>query len=192
MFKLKNIIKSYFDATSIQIDIWEIVINTEEDGEIIEIENNQKITIKDPINKNNNNNTTSLRKNFISNFSLGVDARIGYGIKKHKSKNKCLNFFSYLWESCKKKFCRRTMKLNDMIDSFSIINREELDNIMDETIENLNISKCENMSSRNALFRTLNKDRTLNASDKDENEKHIFWEDNKMNDNLSKHKYECN
>jgi hypothetical protein len=122
---------------------------------------------------------------------LGVDARIGYGIKKHKSKYKCKNFLSYLWESCKKKSCRKTMKLNEMIDSFSIINKEELGNIMDETIENMNVSELENMSSRNLLFKTINKDKSLIYTNKEEQENHIFKEDNNINDNLNKHKFEC-
>ena len=83
------------------------------------------------------------------------------------------------------------MKLNEMIDSFAIVNKEELGNIMDETIENMNISVLENMSSRNLLFKTINKDKTLIYTNKEEQEKHIFLEDNLINDNLNKHKFEC-
>jgi hypothetical protein len=194
MSKLKPVVKSYFEATSIQVDIWEIEIKVEEDGEIIEIQNKQKNTILESFNNDNKkevNNAKSLKKNFICSFSLGVDARIGYGIKKHKSTNKCKNFFSYFWESCKKKCYRKTMKLNEMIDSFSIINKEELANIMNESIDNLNLSQCENMSARNLLFKTMNKDKTVHFLESELSEKHIFIEENKLNVDLEKHKFDC-
>ena len=157
MAKFKVIVKDLAEATSIIVDIWEIVVKVEEfGGEIIEIINGEKVVLLD----NSKEKSLELRKYFINYFSLGLDSRIGFGIKKHKSKYKCCNYLRYLWESCKKKCFRKTMKLNEIIDSFMIMNCEDVENIIqEESIENVNSTMCENMTSRNFLFKTVDKNK---------------------------------
>jgi hypothetical protein len=60
-------------------------------------------------------------KPFINYFTIGYDARVGYGkylnnlgLDKSSSKN-CLMF---VWESIKKMICTRTMPLNEYLEVF--------------------------------------------------------------------------
>ena len=193
MAKFKLIVKDLFEAASITIDIWEIVVRVEEeDGEIIEMNNGQKVILSES-KDGQNKKCFELRKFFINYFSMGIDARIGYGAKKHKSKYRCCNFLRYLWESCKKKCFRKTMKLNEIIDSFMIMNKEEIGDIMEESVDNMNTTICENMSNRNFLFKTLDKNKIMlnppNANDP--TDMHVFWEENKANENLQKINFDC-
>jgi len=193
MAKFKLIVKELFEAASITIDIWEIVVRVEEDsGEIIEMKNSQKVTLSESID-GKNKKCLELRKYFINYFSLGVDARIGYGAKKHISKYRCCNFLRYLWEGCKKKCCRKTMRLNEIIDSFIVLNKEDIGDIMEESVESMNTTMCENISNRNFLFKTIDKNKILinppNMNDPSDN--HVFLEENKLNENLQKVKFDC-
>lgn len=193
MAKFKIIVKELFEAASITIDIWEIVVRVEEEnGEIIQMKNGQKVTLTES-KDGQNKKCLELRKFFINYFSLGTDARIGYGAKKHKSKYRCCNFLSFLWESCKKKCFRKTMKLNEIIDSFMVMNKEDMGDIMEESVDNMNTSMCENMSNRNFLFKTLDKNKIMinPPNSTDPSDVHVFWEENKTNENLQKINFDC-
>jgi len=65
-----------------------------------------------------NKNLTEYRRSFINYFSLGYDARVGFGFDKLRTQSRCCNKFMYFWEGCKKSCCRKTLKLNGFIDSF--------------------------------------------------------------------------
>lgn len=193
MAKFKLIVKELFEAASIIIDIWEIVVRVEEDqGEIIEMKNGNKITLIESKDEKNQK-CFEIRKYFINYFSLGIDARIGFGAKKHKSKYRCCNFLGYIWESCKKKCFRKTMKLNEIIDSFIVLNKEDMGDIMEESVDNLNTTVCENMSNRNFLFKTIDKNKIMlnppNTNDPSDN--NVFWEENKNNENVQKINFDC-
>lgn len=198
MAKFKLIVKDLFEATSIIIDVWEIVVFVEDDGgEIIEIKNTEKAAVMDK--SSEHKKSLELRKYFLNYFSIGIDARIGFGSKKHKSKYRCCNWLSYLWESCKKKCFRKTMKLNEIIDSFSILSKEDIGDIMSESVDNLNTTNCENMSSRHFLFKTVDKNKIIlnpqsdNTNNNNNNiyDNHIFFEENKANENVTKINFDC-
>jgi hypothetical protein len=61
------------------------------------------------------------RRSFINYFSLGYDARIGFGFDKKRSGKRCLNKCIYFWEGCKKNCCTKTFPLNSFINSFQVI-----------------------------------------------------------------------
>ena len=50
-------------------------------------------------------------KQMINYFSIGVDARIGYGFDKNRTTNQCCNKCVYCWEGFKKMFIK-TPKVN--------------------------------------------------------------------------------
>ncbi len=88
------------------------------------------------------------------------------------------------------------MKLNEIIDSFLVMNEEDSGRqIMevDETGFNLNSSMGEDMSNRNFLFKTLDKNKIMlnPPNTHDPSDKHVFWEENKANDNLQKMNFDC-
>lgn len=52
----------------------------------------------------------------LSNYcSIGIDARIGFGFDKNRTKNRMCNKIVYAWEGIKK-FCRPTLKMKSVID----------------------------------------------------------------------------
>lgn len=51
------------------------------------------------------------KKKMSNYFSIGVDARIGYGFDKSRTGNRCCNKCVYCWEGFKKMFLR-TLKVN--------------------------------------------------------------------------------
>lgn len=75
MSKFKIIAKEYAEATSIFVDIWETKIKCDEDkGDIIDVDkNNAKKSIFEKTQRR------ELTKPFINYFSLGYDARVGFG-----------------------------------------------------------------------------------------------------------------
>ena len=73
---LKKILNDIIESTSVLIDIWEIKLTFDDsNGGYININNNfQKYQ----------NITTTMRRGFISYFSLGYDSRIGFNLSKEK------------------------------------------------------------------------------------------------------------
>lgn len=59
-------------------------------------------------------------KKHMSNYcSIGVDARIGYGFDKKRTKSQIGNKCVYAWEGFKK-FFSSTLKMNQIIDNLEI------------------------------------------------------------------------
>lgn len=87
MEQFKNIVIQLAEATSIFVDVWEMRLQVDEvrgyiklkdQGEIIQFTNDMKTSIVDNI---TNLKLKTLRKTFINYFSLGYDARVGFGKK---------------------------------------------------------------------------------------------------------------
>jgi diacylglycerol kinase (ATP) len=87
----------------------------------------------------------------VNYFSIGIDARIGLGFDKNRSKNVYMNRFIYFLEGLKKLFLK-TEKINNLVKELRIV--EEVD-----------IHK----TSKKVLFKTksndCNKDDTVLISD---------------------------
>jgi len=114
MTHFKQMLISYCKATEADIDIWKLELTLENDGGVFQYKEEKKTEMLDE----NHNNIGKLEKTFISSFSLGLDARVGYGFDKKKSNNSCFNKLLYCWESVKKLLCLKTMSLNKYIDVF--------------------------------------------------------------------------
>jgi diacylglycerol kinase (ATP) len=61
------------------------------------------------------------RRSFINYFSLGYDARVGFGFEKKRSGSRCWNKCIYFWEGLKKNCCRKTIPLTSFINSFQVL-----------------------------------------------------------------------
>lgn len=60
----------------------------------------------------------------INYFSIGVDARIGFGFDKNRTPYQCCNKFVYCWEGFKKMFLK-TPKVNQSIENIHHINDDD-------------------------------------------------------------------
>jgi len=122
---LKKIINEIIESTSISIDIWETKLT-------FDSSNGGYISINDNLEKYLNK-TTSLYRGFISYFSLGYDSRIGFNVSRKKyNECKLCYYCSFYYEALKKKFCTKTLKLNQFLDSLYYINLHKIDSSYDD------------------------------------------------------------
>lgn len=63
-------------------------------------------------------------KKMSNYFSFGVDARVGYGFDKNRTKSRFKNKTVYCWEGFKKIFTK-TPKLNDVLQKAETISNKE-------------------------------------------------------------------
>ena len=70
------------------------------------------------------------KKSFINYFSIGYDARVGFGFEKKRSGHRCWNKLLYFWEGLKKNMCRKTIPLNSFFESFQVA--EELEELAEK------------------------------------------------------------
>ena len=97
----------------------------------------------------NGKNITTYKKTFINYLSIGYDARVGFGVEKNRCGKRCCNKFLYFWEGLKKNCCRKTIKLNSLIESFQKVT------ISDDT--HLDITTRENQGTQETIFKTEKK-----------------------------------
>ena len=122
---LKRIINEIVESTSISIDIWEIKLT-------FDSTNGGYISINDNLEKYLNK-TASLYRGFISYFSLGYDSRIGFNMSRKKyNECKLCYYCNFYYEALKKKFCTKTLKLNQFLDSLYYIDLHKIDSSYDD------------------------------------------------------------
>jgi diacylglycerol kinase family enzyme/ribosomal protein S16 len=169
MAKFKLIVLDLAEATSIFVDVWEIKLSCDDlEGAIIEWDfydtNSEKKIKYDTVKKLK---MTTMKKLFINYFSLGFDARVGFGFNKKRSSCRCGNIFSYFWEGLKKHCCRKTLPVNGFIDSFSVVKIEE-DVEMVSTGKNTNMDSNqtlrENEAPKDLIFKTVNQEGILESN----------------------------
>ena len=68
---------------------------------------------------------------------MGYDARVGFGFEKSRSRSRCFNKCIYIWEGCKKSFCRKTIEVKSFFESFQVVENENdlnEDNVSDNNL----------------------------------------------------------
>ena len=151
---LNKILNDIVESTSVSIDIWEIKLTFDgSNGGYINIdENYQKYQ----------NKTTTLRRGFISYFSLGYDSRIGFNLSKQKyNQSKCCYCLNYFYEAIKKNFCTKSLKLNQYLDSLYFINLHK----NDSEYEDISQTIREDHGQKIAIFQTNVIDLNIHQND---------------------------
>lgn len=118
---LKKIIGEYLQCTVKRVDIWDIEIICNDQGCI------KKVTVDDKGKRQKGPFVTfrastgeevasRVFKRKLSNYcSIGIDARIGLGFDKSRSKNRIINKIVYAWEGFKK-FIKPSTNMQTVID----------------------------------------------------------------------------
>jgi hypothetical protein len=76
-----HFISDYINSDIINLDIWYLsLICDEEKGDIVEVEKNNDSFFLRSLSEKTNEKKHFLKKNFINYFSLGYEARVGFGI----------------------------------------------------------------------------------------------------------------
>ncbi len=157
MAKFKLIVQDLAEATSIFVDLWEMkLVCDEKDGGIVQYDTNLQVK--------RSAESKSMKRLFINYFSLGFDARVGFGFNKSKSKYRCLNFLSYFWEALKKTCCRKPLPVKDFIHSFNVVKLEEdiIDMNYNENVIVQNETQKELEAVKDIVF--LDKEEALNKN----------------------------
>ena len=144
---IRKIIQDVIESTTMSIDIWEIKISFDENigGYITLNDNSEKFKITTP----------TIRKGFLSYFSLGYDSRIGFNISKNKSYAcKCCNKINFWWEGIKKSLFTKSIKLNQYLDALYHINLQKNDSIYDDTNNEDNQTIKEDNGRKITIFQT--------------------------------------
>mmetsp|Transcript_2700 Transcript_2700/g.6009 ORF Transcript_2700/g.6009 Transcript_2700/m.6009 type:complete len:407 (+) Transcript_2700:84-1304(+) len=129
---LKRSLKHWKNAEISNFDLWNITINTGPSGGIFKIRKLAKGFERAQIlnDQGEKSSHTRLMSNY---FSIGVDARIGLGFDKRRSKSKTWNKCIYVWEGLKKMCCMSTHHVQEVITEMTeagdtkIFTSEDLD-----------------------------------------------------------------
>jgi len=122
MSNFKGLMTTWADAQVEHFDVWEITIETYENGGLRQIHRPQGkkfekrfMTRVDP-QTGKEVQLTTFSKLMCNYFSFGVESRIGYGFDKGRTKSRLGNKIVYFWEGLKK-LVKKTPRLNDVVDN---------------------------------------------------------------------------
>ena len=161
---LKKIIQDVIESITMNIDIWEMKITCDEkNGGYIAINNNLEKCKTE---------TSTIRKGFISYFSLGYDSKIGFDISKKKSVCwKCCNCLNFWWEGIKKSYFTKSIKLNQYLEALYHINLHKNDSVYDDGNE-MNQTLKEDNGRKITIFRTCGFNEQDNISENNSKSDH--------------------
>ncbi|CAD8093325.1 unnamed protein product [Paramecium primaurelia] len=121
---LKQYIRYWQRGHQCFFDIWDITIQTQQDGYFQEIKKNEKGYIKQSVKDLDGMNTNSLEKKMSNYFSIGVDARIGYGFDKNRTTNRHINKICYCLQGIQKMFLKNP-RVNQVVQFVEHFNHKE-------------------------------------------------------------------
>ena len=151
---LKKIIQEIIESISVQIDIWDLKL-------IFDNAYGGYISINNKFEKNKSK-IASMRRGFISYFSLGYDSHIGFDISKKKNNNYKICYYTCYWyEAFKNSFCSKSLKLNQYLDSLYFINLHKNDSEYEDESQTIK----EDHGQKITIFQTNVIDLNLNQND---------------------------
>ena len=151
---LKKIIQEIIESISVQIDIWDLKL-------IFDNAHGGYISINNKFEKNKSK-IASMRRGFISYFSLGYDSHIGFDISKKKYNNSKICYYTCYWyEAFKNSFCSKSLKLNQYFDSLYFINLHKNDSEYEDESQTIK----EDHGQKITIFQTNVIDLNLNQND---------------------------
>ena len=151
---LKKIIQEIIESISVQIDIWDLKL-------IFDNAYGGYISINNKFEKNKSK-IASMRRGFISYFSLGYDSHIGFDISKKKYNNSKICYYTCYWyEAFKNSFCSKSLKLNQYLDSLYFINLHKNDSEYEDESQTIK----EDHGQKITIFQTNVIDLNLNQND---------------------------
>ena len=151
---LKKIIQEIIESISVQIDIWDLKL-------IFDNAYGGYISINNKFEKNKSK-IASMRRGFISYFSLGYDSHIGFDISKKKYSNSKICYYTCYWyEAFKNSFCSKSLKLNQYLDSLYFINLHKNDSEYEDESQTIK----EDHGQKITIFQTNVIDLNLNQND---------------------------
>ena len=151
---LKKIIQEIIESISVQIDIWDLKL-------IFDNAHGGYISINNKFEKNKSK-IASMRRGFISYFSLGYDSHIGFDISKKKYNNSKICYYTCYWyEAFKNSFCSKSLKLNQYLDSLYFINLHKNDSEYEDESQTIK----EDHGQKITIFQTNVIDLNLNQND---------------------------
>ena len=122
MDDLYSILLKYYNAHFGKVDIWKIDLELDAvEGEILVNNKNGKVQLKDE----NGNLIKRYKRSFINYISLGYDARVGYNFDAHRTNSRCMNKCVYFIEGTKKMCCRKTITVQEFLESFTVYDSDE-------------------------------------------------------------------
>ncbi|EGR32993.1 hypothetical protein IMG5_064480 [Ichthyophthirius multifiliis] len=121
---LKRLIKKWISSKISLFDIWEVEFQTQDNGYFEKIEYvNEKATKIKMLDKNGQI-IKSIKKPMSNYFSIGIDARIGFGFDKNRTQSAFINKAIYCCEAFKKLFIK-TNRINQVLESLEILNEKQ-------------------------------------------------------------------
>lgn len=123
---LKALISRWRNAITEEFDVWEITIETNENGFFRKVSKSNGAAIKEEMKENDGKKKKTMKKHMANYFSLGIDARIGLGFDKHRSNNACCNKVVYCMEGFKKMFLS-TQRIKKVVDSLEVLHDADLE-----------------------------------------------------------------
>jgi diacylglycerol kinase (ATP) len=116
---LKRSLEAWRAATPTHFDLWTVTVTTKPEGSICKIQKQPSGFERVPI-RDAEDNPVKFHSRLMSNyFSIGVDARIGLGFDKRRSKSKTINRCIYGWEGIKKMCCLATPHIQEVVTSMT-------------------------------------------------------------------------
>eukprot|EP01017_Pseudomicrothorax_dubius_P040357 TRINITY_DN6303_c0_g1_i3.p1 TRINITY_DN6303_c0_g1~~TRINITY_DN6303_c0_g1_i3.p1 ORF type:complete len:363 (+),score=61.82 TRINITY_DN6303_c0_g1_i3:89-1177(+) len=123
LVELKRLIVDWIDATISDFDIWDIDVEVNENrGAIVKVRSDEGRVLKRALSRFQGPTEVPIlhyhRK--MSNYlSIGIDARIGFGFDKKRTRSTICNKCVYGWEGFKKLFTR-TVPINEAVHSVEV------------------------------------------------------------------------